>query len=129
MQKLNRYLLETDEQRVNTTYPPPRNDTDRERVGKFKLLYCDTCGWNIDPTTTEVDENTTPTDGVEGITDFEVNEYGGPCPPSGTHHYYFKLYALDTTLSIDTSSTATDLETMMSAHILEEAELIGLYSS
>ena len=51
MQKLNRYLLETDEQRVNTTYPPPRNDTDRERVGKFKLLYCDTCGWNIDPTT------------------------------------------------------------------------------
>jgi Raf kinase inhibitor-like YbhB/YbcL family protein len=54
--------------------------------------------------------------------------YTGPCPPSGTHHYFFKLYALDTTLSLPSSTTKSDLESAMKSHILAEAEIIGLYS-
>jgi len=84
--------------------------------------------WNIDPTTTEVAENKIPKNGDEGMTSFGFRHYGGPCPPSGTHRYFFKLYALDTSLELDTGSTAVDLETAIDGHILEQTELIGLYS-
>ena len=83
--------------------------------------------WNIDPGTTEISENSVPAGAVEGVTDFGVAGYGGPCPPSGTHHYFFKLYALDITLDIDASSTIGDIEAAMEGHILENTELIGLY--
>lgn len=53
--------------------------------------------------------------------------YTGPCPPSGTHRYIFKLYALDDKLELDAGSTKNDLLTSMLDHILEETQLIGLY--
>ncbi len=83
--------------------------------------------WNIDPKTAEIPENSVPVGAVEGVTDFGVPGYGGPCPPSGIHRYFFKLYALDTTLDLDTSSTAGDIMDAMEGHILANAELIGLY--
>ena len=58
---------------------------------------------------------------------FGKQPYGGPCPPSGTHHYHFKLYALNTELSLDPSSKKEDLEEAMKGAILAQAELIGLY--
>lgn len=83
--------------------------------------------WNISPETEEVGENSTPDGGEEGITDFGKPGYGGPCPPSGTHRYFFKLFALDTILDIDSSSKVSDIEKAMEGHILDQAQLIGLY--
>jgi len=54
--------------------------------------------------------------------------YTGPCPPSGTHHYVFHLYALDTQLKLQAGATKQDLLTAMTGRILGEAQLIGLYS-
>jgi len=59
--------------------------------------------------------------------DFGKQSYGGPCPPSGTHRYFFKLYALDSSLALKTGATKAQLEEAMKGHILEKAELIGLY--
>ena len=53
--------------------------------------------------------------------------YGGPCPPSGTHRYFFKLYALDADLDLEEGSTKEDIEAVMAGHIIESAELMGTY--
>ena len=62
-----------------------------------------------------------------GKNDFGNFGYGGPCPPSGIHRYFFKLYALDTTIELNEGSTKKQLESAMSGHIIEEAQLIGTY--
>jgi len=93
--------------------------------------------WNIDPKTASIPENGLPP-GVnlgdvilgpqEGTTDFGRPGYGGPCPPSGTHRYLFKIYALDEALpDLDSRARKADLEAAMQGHILDRAELIGLY--
>jgi hypothetical protein len=83
--------------------------------------------WNIPPSVKEIKENTVPQGAIEGMNDFRKHSYGGPCPPSGTHRYFFKAYALDTMLSISPNSTKADLETAMKGHILAQGQLIGLY--
>ena len=83
--------------------------------------------WNIAPDTRELRENSVPVGAVQGITSFENYKYGGPCPPSGTHHYRFKLYALDIMLDLPVSTNAEALETAMQGHILAQAGLVGLY--
>ncbi len=84
--------------------------------------------WNIDPKTSSIAENSVPSKSTEGITSFKSVGYGGPCPPSGTHRYFFKLYALDTTLSLQNFADKKKLEDAMKNHILAEAQFIGLYS-
>ncbi|NWG07120.1 MAG: YbhB/YbcL family Raf kinase inhibitor-like protein [Chloroflexi bacterium] len=54
--------------------------------------------------------------------------YGGPCPPSGTHRYYFKLYALDSTLSLSPGASKEQLLKAMEGHILAQSELMGTFS-
>lgn len=81
--------------------------------------------WNIDPTIQEIPENYTFEH--EGTTDFETSGYGGPCPPSGTHHYFFKLYALDAPLDITPKSRKEELEEAMTGHVITKTELIGTY--
>lgn len=66
--------------------------------------------------------------GVQGKNDFGKLGYGGPCPPSGIHRYFFKLYALDRILGLGAGATKAQLEAAMSGHILGAAELIGRYS-
>ena len=83
--------------------------------------------WNIDPAISLIEEGKVPKGGVEGLNDFGKHSYEGPCPPSGTHRYYFKLYSLDTRLELDSSSRKQDVEKAMEGHILDWAELIGLY--
>lgn len=83
--------------------------------------------WNIDPTISEITENSTPKGGVIGKNSWGKNTYGGPCPPSGTHRYYFKLYALDITLELSTSRGKKDVEKGMKKHIIAEATLMGKY--
>ena len=62
-----------------------------------------------------------------GTNDFRKLGYGGPCPPGGTHRYYFKLYALDTELNLDSGATKDQLLEGMQGHILAEAQLMGTY--
>lgn len=83
--------------------------------------------WNIDPKTARVPEHGAPAGAVEGVTSFGRPGYGGPCPPSGTHRYFFKLYALDAILDLPASADVTALEKAMEGHVLEKAQLIGLY--
>jgi len=65
--------------------------------------------------------------GVQGTTDFGRTGYGGPCPPSGTHRYFFKLYALNSELDLPEGATKKDIEAAMQDHIIEKTELIGTY--
>lgn len=77
------------------------------------------------PVITRIEQNSIP--GKQGINDFGRKNYGGPCPPSGTHRYFFKLYALDKKLELAEGINKQDLEEAMQRHILDKAELIGLY--
>jgi len=81
--------------------------------------------WNIPPAK-EILEDSVP--GTEGVNDFRKHSYGGPCPPSGTHRYFFKVYALDTKLELSPNSKKRDLEKAMEGHVLAKGEIIGLYS-
>jgi len=89
--------------------------------------------WNIPANPTSLKEglekNAALADGTkQGISDFKRPGYGGPCPPSGTHRYMFKLYALDTTLDLADNTTKAKLETAMKGHVLGQATLMGTYS-
>ena len=66
--------------------------------------------------------------GFQGKNDFEKIGYGGPCPPSGTHRYFFKLYAIDTELPLKAGATKAELEKAMAGHVLAQGQLIGTYS-
>jgi Raf kinase inhibitor-like YbhB/YbcL family protein len=83
--------------------------------------------FNIPPTTTNIAENSVPPESTLGTTSFGKTGYGGPCPPSGTHRYFFRLYALNTVLKADTKTTKATLEKEMQGHILDQAEIVGLY--
>ncbi|AHE67172.1 YbhB/YbcL family Raf kinase inhibitor-like protein [Legionella oakridgensis] len=69
-----------------------------------------------------------PAGAMIGLNSWGNTKYQGPCPPSGTHHYYFKLYALDTVLSLNSSANKQDVINAMQDHILAEDVLIGLYT-
>ncbi len=80
--------------------------------------------WNI-PITHHIKENSVP--GEQGWNDFKRIAWGGPCPPSGTHRYFFKVYALDTLLELSSKTTKKELEQAMGEHILAFGELVGVY--
>lgn len=65
--------------------------------------------------------------GLQGKNDFGQIGYDGPCPPNGTHRYYFKLYALDAELALEPGATKEELLKAMEGHILAEGQLIGKY--
>jgi Raf kinase inhibitor-like YbhB/YbcL family protein len=65
--------------------------------------------------------------GFQGTNDFDKIGYGGPCPPSGTHRYFFKIYALDTSLSLKVAATKAVVEKAMEGHIVAQGQLMGTY--
>ena len=88
--------------------------------------------WNIPASASGLEENlakiaSLPNGVQQGMTDFRRIGYGGPCPPSGIHRYFFKLYALDIMLDLPSSTTKRDLERAMEGHILAQTELTGRY--
>jgi Raf kinase inhibitor-like YbhB/YbcL family protein len=83
--------------------------------------------WNVDPKAGRIGEASVPSGAIQGRNGFGRNTYGGPCPPSGTHRYFFKVYALDTTLDLKAGSAKPDLERAMQGHVLSDGQVIGLY--
>jgi Raf kinase inhibitor-like YbhB/YbcL family protein len=84
--------------------------------------------WNMAPDVSGITENSVPSGSIEGVQSWGRTGYGGPCPPAGTHRYFFKLYALDTMLTLDKRGNKSALLSAMQGHIIAQAELIGLYS-
>ena len=88
--------------------------------------------FNLPASKTSLPENVPPQEtiasgGKQGTNDFKKIGYGGPCPPSGTHRYFFKIYALDTELKLDSKTTKDQLSQAMKDHLLAQGELIGRY--
>lgn len=77
------------------------------------------------PVISRIEKDSVP--GKLGITNSGRRNYHGPCPPSGTHRYFFKIYALDTKLNLGEGINKGQLEKAMQPRILDKAELIGLY--
>ncbi len=89
--------------------------------------------WNIPQSKSELAENfpkdvTLPDGTTQGINSSKNTGWDSPCPPSGTHRYFFKLYALDTTLALSPRSSKKELETAIRGHVLAQAVLMGKYS-
>ncbi|MFH1047156.1 MAG: YbhB/YbcL family Raf kinase inhibitor-like protein [Patescibacteria group bacterium] len=84
--------------------------------------------WNIPARESLMLEGELPVGSVEGLTSFGTVGYGGPCPPSGTHRYFFKAYALDAELDLSSETSAAELERAISGHVLDKCGLIGVYS-
>lgn len=82
--------------------------------------------WNIPASTSRIEENKAPL-GTEGMNSAREPGYYPPCPPSGTHRYVFKVYALDKALDLGANSRKKDVEKAMEGHVLAKGELIGLY--
>jgi Raf kinase inhibitor-like YbhB/YbcL family protein len=74
-----------------------------------------------------LDPGNLPPGAVEGLTDFGRPGYGGPCPPSGTHNYYFKLFALDTKLMLGPTANREEFNEAIAGHVLGESQLIGKF--
>jgi Raf kinase inhibitor-like YbhB/YbcL family protein len=123
---------------------PPLSWNDPPSTTKSLVLICDDPDapmqtwvhwvvYNLPPQTRSLSENV-PTGkslsggGLQGINDFGKVAYGGPCPPKGTHRYFFKLYTLDTIFNLDAGATKAKVEAAMKGHILAQAELIGRYN-
>ena len=71
---------------------------------------------------------TLPDGSTSGNNSWGRTGYGGPCPPSGTHRYFFTLYALDEMLAISPGATKGELEKAMVGHILAQGELMGTFT-
>jgi Raf kinase inhibitor-like YbhB/YbcL family protein len=83
--------------------------------------------WNIAPQINSIGEGTAPK-GVHGTNDFGKSGYGGPCPPSGTHRYSFRIFALDRELDLPSGAKRGQVDTAMKGHVIAQGELIGRYS-
>ena len=82
--------------------------------------------FNIDSSTELIVEDSEPV-ASKGVNSWGRTGYSGPCPPSGTHRYFFKLYALDTEFDLADGASKQNLMNMMKGHILEETTLMGTY--
>jgi Raf kinase inhibitor-like YbhB/YbcL family protein len=83
--------------------------------------------WNISTQTSSIAEASTPK-GVQGTNDFGKSGYGGPCPPSGAHRYYFKIFALDRALDLPFGAKRGQVDAAMKDHIVAQGELMGRYT-
>jgi len=101
---------------------------DPDAMGAVGKIWVHWVLWNISSSTTEIAENSIPVESIEGKTDFGEIGYGGPAPPDKEHTYIFKLYALDTELTLEKGSTKADVEELMNNHVISETKLEGRYA-
>jgi len=84
--------------------------------------------WNLKPDLKEIPVNSVPAGTAQGVNDFHKNNYSGPCPPSGTHRYFFRVYALDMVLELPASANRKALDKAISGHVLAHSEWMGKYA-
>lgn len=84
--------------------------------------------WNIDPATKEIKENSIPKNAASGKNDIGNTKYLGPCPPSGTHRYFFTIFALDTILDLKSGSDRKNIDQAMAHHIMDSGQLMAKFS-
>jgi len=84
--------------------------------------------WDMELDTAELNENAVLPGITKGRNSAGQDGYIGPCPPSGEHRYFFKLYALDIRLNLPEGSSRKEMEAAMAGHIIGEAELMGRYA-
>ena len=101
---------------------------DPDAMGAVGKVWVHWLLWNIEPSTTEISEGSTPTGSVEGKTDFGESNYGGPAPPDKRHTYIFKLFALKSKIDLPKGSTKDQLEQAIKDEILAESTLKGTYA-
>jgi Raf kinase inhibitor-like YbhB/YbcL family protein len=85
--------------------------------------------WNLPRDTAVIAQGEVPKGAVQGRNSFGHVRYDGPAPPSGTHRYFFHVYALDTRLSLAPGASRTELEAAMKGHVVGSAEFFGIYSA
>ena len=122
--------------------PPIHWQTEAKGIKSFTLIADDPDApmgdwihwvvFNIPPGIRELTEDSKanrnlPDEALMGINDFRTISYGGPCPPSGTHRYFFKVYGLDVVLHLKAGATDKELLDAMKGHILAQGQLVGLY--
>lgn len=83
--------------------------------------------WNIRPDTAVIEEGVVPEKSQEGTNSAGQVGFFPPCPPSGTHRYFFTLYALDATVGLDGKATKTDVEKAIAGHVIAQSLLVGVY--
>ena len=83
--------------------------------------------WNISPNTLGIEGGLLSEESIQGLNSGEGIGYLGPCPPSDTHRYFFKLYALDTKLDLPVPADREMIEQAIGSHVIAEASLMGLY--
>jgi Raf kinase inhibitor-like YbhB/YbcL family protein len=101
---------------------------DPDAMGAVGKVWVHWVVWNIEPKNSKFEENSVPSNCIEGETDFGEIGYGGPAPPDKEHTYIFKLYALDQKLNSNKGSTKKEIELAMKNHILSETILQGKYA-
>jgi Raf kinase inhibitor-like YbhB/YbcL family protein len=84
--------------------------------------------WNIDPAATQISQKSIPAGAVEGTNDFGKTGYGGPCPPSGTHRYFFRLVALNQKLDLKSGAKRRELDKAIAGQVIARGELMGRFS-
>ena len=84
--------------------------------------------WNIDPGTTQLREKSLPAGAIEGTNDFGDRGYGGPCPPSGTHRYFFRLFALDQKMTLKSGAKRSVVDSALKNRILAHDALMARFT-
>lgn len=84
--------------------------------------------WKIDPKSSQIAEGSAPRGAAQGTNDFGKLGYGGPCPPTGTHRYLFRVLALDTTIDVKSGAKRGELEKKIAGHVIARGELMGRYA-
>jgi Raf kinase inhibitor-like YbhB/YbcL family protein len=106
------------------------DDPDAPDPAAPKMTYVHWVLYDIPASVTSLDENVAkqlPGGAQQGMNDGKRTGYGGPCPPIGRHRYFFKVYALDTTLGDIGAPSKSTLESAMKGHIVAQGELVGTY--
>lgn len=117
---------------------PPLQITDIPKTAKSLVLIVDDPDapmgtwdhwimYNIPPINS-ISENSVPSGAMQGRNSFSKLKYGGPCPPSGTHRYFFKLFALNSTLDLSEGVSKQEILLAIQDKIVDKSELIGLFT-